>query len=168
MWFQQLLRSNRKGRNSLYGSTLMSHWAFRLLPWIDINNIASFPVELFQHVTMLQTLSIMSCLGLATLVHWTGSLNLHTQHKIHLCCLLTSLPQDEFTQHSTDSYSLGQFWFGNIIGLDRQPIFTYKHLQIYSCPKLASLLKYMCVLSTLWALTIGDCYGLETFNRLDR
>ena len=96
MWFQQLLRSNRKVRNSLYGSTLMSHWAFRLLPWIDINNIASFPNESFQHVTMLQNLSIMSCLGLATLVHWIGSLNLHNIKFIfvvnwHHCHKMSSL-----------------------------------------------------------------------------
>ncbi|KAL6311098.1 hypothetical protein AAG906_029202 [Vitis piasezkii] len=61
----------------------------------EIDGMISLPEEPLQYVSTLETLYIVKCSGLATLLHWMGSLSSLTELIIDDCSELTSLPEEE-------------------------------------------------------------------------
>ena len=60
----------------------------------EIDGMISLPEEPLQYVSTLETLYIVKCSGLATLLHWMGSLSSLTELIIYDCSELTSLPEE--------------------------------------------------------------------------
>ncbi|XP_059591242.1 putative disease resistance protein RGA3 [Vitis vinifera] len=62
-----------------------------------IDGMISIPEEPLQCVSTLETLYIVECSGLATLLHWMGSLSSLTKLIIYYCSELTSLPEEIYS-----------------------------------------------------------------------
>uniref|UniRef100_F6HR66 Disease resistance protein RGA3 n=1 Tax=Vitis vinifera TaxID=29760 RepID=F6HR66_VITVI len=62
-----------------------------------IDGMISLPEEPLQCVSTLETLYIVECFGLATLLHWMGSLSSLTKLIIYYCSELTSLPEEIYS-----------------------------------------------------------------------
>nr|CAN79473.1 hypothetical protein VITISV_023355 [Vitis vinifera] len=63
----------------------------------EIDCMISLSEEPLQYVSTLETLSIVKCSGLATLLHWMGSLSSLTELIIYDCSELTSLPEEIYS-----------------------------------------------------------------------
>ncbi|XP_034679147.1 putative disease resistance protein RGA4 [Vitis riparia] len=63
----------------------------------EIDGMISLPEEPLQYVSTLETLHIVKCSGLATLLHWMGSLSSLTELIIYDCSELTSLPEEIYS-----------------------------------------------------------------------
>ena len=63
----------------------------------EIDGMISLPEEPLQYVSTLETLYIVKCSGLATLLHWMGSLSSLTELIIYNCSELTSLPEEIYS-----------------------------------------------------------------------
>ncbi|KAL6314315.1 hypothetical protein AAG906_019013 [Vitis piasezkii] len=63
----------------------------------EIDGMISLPEEPLQYVSTLETLYIVKCSGLATLLHWMGSLSSLTELIISGCSELTSLPEEIYS-----------------------------------------------------------------------
>ncbi|KAJ9672971.1 hypothetical protein PVL29_026299 [Vitis rotundifolia] len=63
----------------------------------EIDGMISLPEEPLQSVSTLETLYIVKCSGLATLLHWMGSLSSLTELVIYDCSELTSLPEEIYS-----------------------------------------------------------------------
>ncbi|RVW64570.1 putative disease resistance protein RGA3 [Vitis vinifera] len=63
----------------------------------EIDGMISLPEEPLQYVSTLETLYIVKCSGLATLLHWMGSLSSLTELIIYDCSELTSLPEEIYS-----------------------------------------------------------------------
>ncbi|XP_034679347.1 putative disease resistance protein RGA4 isoform X2 [Vitis riparia] len=63
----------------------------------EIDGMISLPEEPLQYVSTLETLYIVKCSGLATLLHWMGSLSSLTELIIDDCSELTSLPEEIYS-----------------------------------------------------------------------
>ncbi|XP_034678718.1 putative disease resistance protein RGA4 isoform X2 [Vitis riparia] len=63
----------------------------------EIDGMISLPEEPLQYVSTLETLHIVKCSGLATLLHWMGSLSSLTELIIFDCSELTSLPEEIYS-----------------------------------------------------------------------
>ncbi|KAJ9672965.1 hypothetical protein PVL29_026293 [Vitis rotundifolia] len=63
----------------------------------EIDGMISLPEEPLQYVSTLETLYIVKCSGLATLLHWMGSLSSLMELIIYDCSELTSLPEEIYS-----------------------------------------------------------------------
>ncbi|XP_034677820.1 putative disease resistance protein RGA4 [Vitis riparia] len=63
----------------------------------EIDDMISLPEEPLQYVSTLETLYIVKCSGLATLLHWMGSLSSLTELLIYDRSELTSLPEEIYS-----------------------------------------------------------------------
>nr|ADD17347.1 resistance protein XiR1.2 [Vitis arizonica] len=71
--------------------------SFKSLHIWEIDGMISLPEEPLQYVSTLETLHIVKCSGLATLLHWMGSLSSLTELIIYDCSELTSLPEEIYS-----------------------------------------------------------------------
>ncbi|WKA13312.1 hypothetical protein VitviT2T_030626 [Vitis vinifera] len=96
----------------------------------EIDGMISLPEEPLQYVSTLETLYIVKCSGLATLLHWMGSLSSLTELIIYDCSELTSLPEEICSLKK-----LQKFYFCDYPHLEKR---YNKETEIRECPNLAS------------------------------
>ncbi|CBI21706.3 unnamed protein product, partial [Vitis vinifera] len=70
----------------------------------EIDGMISLPEEPLQYVSTLETLYIVKCSGLATLLHWMGSLSSLTELIIYNCSELTSLPEEIYSLEKLQTF----------------------------------------------------------------
>ncbi|XP_034679066.1 putative disease resistance protein RGA3 [Vitis riparia] len=81
-------------RQLMFVSASSSLKSLRIL---EIDGMISLPEEPLQYVSTLETLYIVKCSGLATLLHWMGSLSSLMELIICDCSELTSLPEEIYS-----------------------------------------------------------------------
>ncbi|XP_034678719.1 putative disease resistance protein RGA3 [Vitis riparia] len=88
----------------------------------EIDGMISLPEEPLQFVSTLEILYIVKCSGLATLLHWMGSLSSLTELFIYDCSELTSLPEEIYSLKKLQTFYFCDYPHLEETGKDRAKI----------------------------------------------
>uniref|UniRef100_F6H4R5 Disease resistance protein RGA4 n=1 Tax=Vitis vinifera TaxID=29760 RepID=F6H4R5_VITVI len=102
-----------------------------------IDGMISLPEEPLQYVSTLETLHIVKCSGLATLLHWMGSLSSLTELIIYDCSELTSLPEEVYSLKKLQTFYFCDYphleeRYNKETGKDRAKIARIPHVRFNS------------------------------------
>ncbi|CBI21729.3 unnamed protein product, partial [Vitis vinifera] len=102
----------------------------------EIDGMISLPEETLQYVSTLETLYIVKCSGLATLLHWMGSLSSLTELIIYDCSELTSLPEEIYSLKKLQKFYFCDYphlreRYNKETGKDRAKIAHIPHVRFY-------------------------------------
>ncbi|XP_034679139.1 putative disease resistance protein RGA3 [Vitis riparia] len=103
----------------------------------EIDGMISLPEEPLQYVSTLETLYIVECSGLATLLHWMGSLSSLTELIIYDCSELTSLPEEIYSLQKLQTFYFCDYphleeRYNKETGTDRAKIAHIPHVRFNS------------------------------------
>ncbi|WKA13410.1 hypothetical protein VitviT2T_030711 [Vitis vinifera] len=103
----------------------------------EIDGMISLPEEPLQYVSTLETLYIVKCSGLATLLHWMGSLSSLTELIIYDCSELTSLPEEIYSLKKLQTFYFCDYphleeRYNKETGKDRAKIAHIPHVRFNS------------------------------------
>ncbi|XP_034679165.1 putative disease resistance protein RGA4 [Vitis riparia] len=103
----------------------------------EIDGMISLPEEPLQYVSTLETLYIVECSGLATLLHWMGSLSSLTELIIDDCSELTSLPEEIYSLKKLQTFYFCDYphleeRYNKETGKDRAKIAHIPHVRFNS------------------------------------
>nr|CAN66789.1 hypothetical protein VITISV_018871 [Vitis vinifera] len=142
----------------------------------EIDGMISLPEEPLQYVSTLETLYIVKCSGLATLLHWMGSLSSLTELIIYDCSELTSLPEEIYSLKKLQTFYFCDYphleeRYNKETGKDRAKIAHIPHVRFNSDLDMYRKVWYDNSQSlelhsspSLSRLTIHDCPNLASFN----
>ncbi|XP_019073041.1 putative disease resistance protein RGA4 [Vitis vinifera] len=145
----------------------------------EIDGMISLPEEPLQYVSTLETLYIVKCSGLATLLHWMGSLSSLTELIIYDCSELTSLPEEIYSLKKLQKFYFCDYpdleeRYNKETGKDRAKIAHIPHVRFNSDLDMYGKVWYDNSQSlelhsspSLSRLTIHDCPNLASLPRLE-